>query len=298
MDLVVEALARLVERPVERRELTRPPGRTLRWIETGEGPTVVLVAGSGGTCLDWAPVLPGLAERYRVVAYDRAGSGASDPAPALDITTQTDDLAALLAATGPAVVVGHSWGGLLAQMSASDSPEWTHGLVLVDASHEDVMTAAPWPLLLAERAIGSVAVAAFRLGLFGRLAASAGRRLAEVSTEDPAVRELLAGAYVASYSTRSQVAMIRDESRMADRGVPELRRWRATHSLPDVPLLALSAAKAPEKLRGLSTAATTAVCASVSRGTQIVVPGAGHYIHHDRPDAVVSAVVDVASAAP
>jgi pimeloyl-ACP methyl ester carboxylesterase len=50
-----------------------------------------------------------------VIAYDRAGYGASDAAP-VDLDLQLDDLVAVLevAGPGPCVMVGHSWGGLLA----------------------------------------------------------------------------------------------------------------------------------------------------------------------------------------
>jgi pimeloyl-ACP methyl ester carboxylesterase len=39
-------------------------------------------------------------------------------------------------------------------------------------------------------------------------------------------------------------------------------------------------------------AATTGVCASVPRGHHVVLDS-GHYIHHDRPAAVIEAVTDV-----
>jgi pimeloyl-ACP methyl ester carboxylesterase len=77
-DLVVTALSELLPGPVSRRELDRGGGRKLRWIEAGSDnrPTVVLVAGGGEMALDWANILPVLANRYRIVAYDRAGLGA------------------------------------------------------------------------------------------------------------------------------------------------------------------------------------------------------------------------------
>ncbi len=67
-DLVVDALSGVADRPVERSELLRGPGRKLRWVELGAGPTVILVDGSGEMSLDWATVLPALAKFTRVVA--------------------------------------------------------------------------------------------------------------------------------------------------------------------------------------------------------------------------------------
>src|SRR4051795_2869081 len=122
-DPVVAALGALLESDVERGETVRDDGRRLRWVTAGEGPTVVLVAGAGEVALDWAPILPALAERFRVIAYDRAGLGASDRVRPLTIGSQLDALAALLGVTGPATLVGHSWGGLLAELTAMAHPE-------------------------------------------------------------------------------------------------------------------------------------------------------------------------------
>jgi pimeloyl-ACP methyl ester carboxylesterase len=60
------------------------------------------------------------------VAHDRAGLGASDPGPSPPTADlQVADLATMAAKTrdGPAVVVGHSWGRLLAQLLAFRHPD-------------------------------------------------------------------------------------------------------------------------------------------------------------------------------
>jgi pimeloyl-ACP methyl ester carboxylesterase len=82
----------------------------------------------------------------RVCAYDRAGLGQSAPAPATRRTarTQVEDLHALLSAAripSPYVVVGHSWGALLARIFAHD-PRATAGVVLVDATTFPYLTPA------------------------------------------------------------------------------------------------------------------------------------------------------------
>ena len=296
-DAVVDALARLTGRPVERGELRRESDRRLRWVELGAGPTVVLIAGSGEMCLDWATVLPILAESYRVVAYDRAGAGASDPMAALTIDAEMDDLAALLDTVGPAVVVGHSWGGLLVQMTALRHPKPFRGMVLVDPSYEAVLGNVPWHLRLAERGIGIAVVTANRVGLFRRLAEPQGRALAEASTKDPALQQLIVDAYLESYSRSHQVAMIRDEARLTSRGVASMQRRRAEGSLPDVPLVALSATEKPEQIRRASLTAAARLCSSVPRGRHVVVEGSGHYIHHDHQEAVSTAIAEVVDAA-
>ena len=116
------AFARLTERPVRTgsldRDTSRSGTRTLRWVEAGEGTPLVLVSGAGEVNLTWATVFDALSERGRVIAYDRAGLGDSDPLDLVTGSAEVDDLTALLDLVGPAVLVGHSWGGLLAQLAA------------------------------------------------------------------------------------------------------------------------------------------------------------------------------------
>ena len=108
-------------------------------VRRGAGPlTILLEAGGGADGSSWNPVIGTLAERTgaTVVAYDRSGFGVSDlGAPDL---TPRDEIAAVrraLATIGaPPVmlVVGHSYGALLAMLHASLHPEDVVGLVLVD----------------------------------------------------------------------------------------------------------------------------------------------------------------------
>jgi pimeloyl-ACP methyl ester carboxylesterase len=110
--------------------------------EGAEGPAVVFEAGLGDSDATWAGVIPAVADFARVVSYDRPNTiaGASDPAPTPRTADEVvADLHALLATTpelGPYVLVGHSVGGLFAQLYASQYPDEVAGLVLVDSSHE------------------------------------------------------------------------------------------------------------------------------------------------------------------
>jgi pimeloyl-ACP methyl ester carboxylesterase len=122
----------------------------LRWVEGGSGgPAVVFDAALGEPgSLAWAGVLPAVAEHTRVIAYDRAGVGASDPVSPLTVEGEVADLAALVsqAGQGRCVLAGHSWGGLLAQLVAFSHPDLVAGLVLVDPADEEISAAVPWPL--------------------------------------------------------------------------------------------------------------------------------------------------------
>jgi pimeloyl-ACP methyl ester carboxylesterase len=117
-------------------------GYRLAFTDAGVGsPAVVLEAGGGCGSASWGEVPIGVARFTRVVSYDRAGLGGSEPAPAR--RTYRDlvaDLRTLLAAVGvppPCVLVGHSLGGLIARLYAHEHPRDVAGLVLVDAVHPD-----------------------------------------------------------------------------------------------------------------------------------------------------------------
>ena len=78
------------------------------WVERrGTGPDVLLVAGLGDPAEAWQFQLDGLAERYRLVAYDNRGMGRTPlPAGPFSVATMADDAAALLRALDvPAVHV-------------------------------------------------------------------------------------------------------------------------------------------------------------------------------------------------
>ena len=117
-------------------------GRRLALTAAGVGsPVVVLDAGQGCAGAEWGHVVEAIAPLTRVVSYDRAGLGASDPAPPPRSTRDmVADLHALLATAAtppPYVLVGHSIGGLAARLYAHRYPRELAGLVLVDATHPD-----------------------------------------------------------------------------------------------------------------------------------------------------------------
>jgi pimeloyl-ACP methyl ester carboxylesterase len=97
------------------------------------GEPLVLLHGLGGTAANWALLAPRLAERHRVALVDLPGHGGSDPLPAAPGIGPFADRVALLAERvgfAPAVVVGHSLGGLVALRLAARRPNAVRSLVL------------------------------------------------------------------------------------------------------------------------------------------------------------------------
>lgn len=122
-------------------------GRMLRCMTDGDGDDlIVLEAGLGASGLSWGPVHRRIAEHARVVAYERAGYGASTPDTATrDLDRLSHDLLAVIRSVPHRrlVLVGHSWGGPIVRHAAARlRAEGANvaGLVLVDPSDENAAT--------------------------------------------------------------------------------------------------------------------------------------------------------------
>jgi pimeloyl-ACP methyl ester carboxylesterase len=108
-------------------------GRT-HYLDVGEGPAVVLVHGVASAWASWFSNIPELAADHRVIAPDLPGFGRSDGlTEPVSIRHYVNALVELLdhLEIGDARIVGHSFGGIVAQQFASRNPERTAALVLV-----------------------------------------------------------------------------------------------------------------------------------------------------------------------
>jgi pimeloyl-ACP methyl ester carboxylesterase len=113
-------------------------GRELAVEVEGEGPTVLMVHGLGGTSNFYQVQAEALAERCRVVRVDSAGAGRSPVADGIDIASHAEDLAAVLHRLGAdaAAVVGHSMGTLVVRELARRHPGKVSALALLGAVRE------------------------------------------------------------------------------------------------------------------------------------------------------------------
>ena len=127
------------------------PDRTATFIIDGQpmhlekrgdhGPIIIFESGLGADGSAWRAVAGPISTFAQVVLYDRAGLGKSTPftAPGRPITARqvADALHRLLVQADlrpPFILVGHSLGGLYAQMFARLHPHEVAGMVLLDAS--------------------------------------------------------------------------------------------------------------------------------------------------------------------
>ncbi|TAM75478.1 alpha/beta hydrolase [bacterium] len=124
-------------------------GVRTRVREAGRGQAVLLIHGFADTLGTWWRALPVLARRYRCIAYDLHGCGASEKGPgAYEVAALGDQAVGVLDALGVerAHVVGHSLGAKVALAAAALAPERVRSLVL-EAPPAFAME-LPWELRL------------------------------------------------------------------------------------------------------------------------------------------------------
>jgi pimeloyl-ACP methyl ester carboxylesterase len=274
---------------------------------TGQGsPTVVLEAGLGSPGLTWALVQPEVARRTRVCSYDRGGYGYSDPVgreprTAAQVALELRALLERGGERGPYVLVGHSFGGLVARVLAAQSPGDVAGLVLVDASHEDARARLPdepppehlGRMLRRGRGIAPLGVLRLRPGLAGWDPRWAGFRRLPPET-------LRAMTWLA-LQRKTLAAAAAEVDAFETSGA----QARAAGTLGDRPLVVLAAARRRPDLDHLSADAAArywrvwveelqpALARLSARGVLRPLPDSGHSIHLERPDAVIAAVDDI-----
>jgi pimeloyl-ACP methyl ester carboxylesterase len=242
--MIYQVLASQRDRRLYRRpnELADAGGHLVHLRISGreqEGPTVVLENGLGFPSLTWTWVLREVAPHVRIVAYDRAGIGWSEPGPQPRSAQRVvDELrSALIAAEvgGPYVLVAHSLGGLYARVFADRYPEEVVGMVLVDSAHPDELERSPQQrkgLRQVELGVGLSSVlarvGALRLGFLGM------EWIRKFPPEQAAeVRSLL--------SLPSTWAATRAELSVWEQLTN--KEARQTRSLGDIPLIVLTASE-------------------------------------------------------
>jgi len=248
----------------------------------------VLLHGLGGSAANWVEVAPLLLPRRRVVALDLPGHGRS-PAPQAD--AGIDELAAAVAAAleavvgRPALVAGHSLGGQVAARLALRRPDLVRGLLLVCASGISsrrpaaraalaVTTRLRPTRLVRPLALRHADRAWFRRAVFTPWLAG---NAADVSARS--VRGLVWDAHRHADLRTAVRAMARDDPRSWASGVraPALVLWGARdRQLPVEDGVEL---------------------ARLLQAPLRVIAACGHLVPVERPQAVVDALVALASAA-
>jgi pimeloyl-ACP methyl ester carboxylesterase len=249
-------------------------GRTMRLVCAGptdvKEPTILLEAGLGDDHRPWADVLRAMEPEHRLCAYDRAGLGQSEPAAERSRTAadQVADLRALLDAAdlhGPFVLGAHSYGPIVAILFTRAYPDDVAGLLFVDprsprvsarfrAALPDVAENEPDGLMQLRYSLDAFETDPVLNRENLNLAQSYEEANAALDTPGP------------FFGDRPVIVLSAGSSLAAQAGVP-----------PDL---------APT-LDGIWRATQQELADESTAGSLEVVPGSGHYIQTDRPQAVI-----------
>ena len=271
------------------------------------GPAVVLLPGASMVGLDYFLVHQQVSQFTTTVAYDRGGTGYSDPLPlprtAGAVATELYELLQGQDIAGPYVLVAHSLGGAYAHRFAQLYPRQVAGLAWLDAFHrdwDDFMPAAAG-LAAGEQMTPDLAqIQQMRPALH--------EMYAELLADYPEqLRQPLIDAHVsddwlqAGFAERGNLVAIADE-------------LRAGPNIPDVPVVALTTEGIDPAQRALTSNQTrqgiseqtlremaegkrtmaAALVNAVSDGERRIVSDVGHnQLCFQRPDVVVQAIRDV-----
>jgi len=285
-----------VERRSSRAERDQPPagrlleieGVRLHVVEKGEGPAVVLIHGNMVSERDYeaSGLLDRLARNHRVIAFDRPGFGHSTrPRDRLwTPAAQAKLLHAALAQLGvkEAVVVGHSMGAMVALALALDHPDDVRRLVLVGgyyypSARIDALLTAPVALpVLGDVMRYTVTAISARLMLKRLVRAMFGPR------EVP-------GHFIPALSREMMVRPIQLRANAEDAAfmIPQAKASSERHHELRMPVAIV--AGADDKVID-AEAHSARLHREVAGSTLVVVPGAGHMVHHAAPGAIVAAV--------
>jgi pimeloyl-ACP methyl ester carboxylesterase len=297
-----------------------PPGRLIKIgnralhadIRGESNPPVVFEAGIAATSVNWRLVQAQIANQ--TISYDRAGLGWSDPPASRDVTQSITDLRELLdraQISSPRILVGHSFGGLLALAYAARFPDEIAGLVLVDpagvtewahptATHRAVLARGiflsylgailAWfgvvrsTLKLAARGSRVIPKLIARASSGREGAAFIERILGEIRKLPP---EAWAGIQLHWSDPKCFLAAARSLKSLPPTAIAVLDAAKKITA----PIVILSAGNASEAQR----ADHELLAATASRARLEIIADSGHWIQLDRPEVVVRAIQEVMS---
>lgn len=269
-------------------------GTTLHYTDIGEGPPIVFLHGIGTTLEDWfiSPLLDLLLPFNRLIAIDRPGYGYSKRPESADFAAperQARAIAELLHRLGAhdALVVGHSYGVLPAIALALQHDTFARALVLMSGVYYPGS-----PLAVAASASRAVPIVSpiARATLAPSLARGAIGTLIRASFEPAPVPQRFADGYPTGLVTRpSQIAAQSADGAALDAATA---RFAAHYRRIACPVTVLTgsgdAIIDPD-------AQSRRFAQAVDHARLIVVPGAGHMVHHTASARVAAAIVDTAN---
>ena len=243
--------------------------------EQGSGPPLLVLHGLFGAGRNWAGIAKALADRNRVFLLDLRNHGASPWAETMSYPEMAEDVLAFIRAhgIGEVALLGHSMGGKAAMLAALAEPGTIQRLVVVD-----VAPVAREPVLLAY----AQAMAAVDLS-----------RITRRNEVDPLLASAVPNPAERSFLLQNLVSeegalRWRINLEAIQRDMAEIAGWpeRLPAASYPGPALFVAGAKS-DYIRPQDEPAIRRLFPSA----EIVrIPGAGHWVHAEAPEAFLAAV--------
>jgi pimeloyl-ACP methyl ester carboxylesterase len=262
-------------------------GVRLHYLERGRGESLILIHGNGTMIEDFvvSDLVSRLAERYRVIVIDRPGYGYSTRprgmwTPRAHATLFRNALGQL--GVDRAIVLGHSWGTLVALALAIQDPSFVRGLVLVSGyyfptARADVVLFSPPAIpVIGDVMRYTISPPVARLMLPGLLRAMFIPAPVTQRFDREFPKELMLRP--------SQLRASAEDAAMMTPSVMELQSHYAELHLPVVIVAGeddqiVDVERHAEQLHDV-----------LPRSELTIVPRQGHMVHHHAPDQIVWAV--------
>lgn len=263
-------------------------GVRLHYAEAGSGEPVVCVHGWPQNWWEWRGIIPGLAERYRVICPDLRGFGWSEaPARGYEKEQFATDIAALLDALGLAQVrlIAHDWGGVAGFILCVRRPDLVRQYLALNTGHL-------WPRMEGRRLPDlrrfwyQWVISAPVLGRLAvqRLARLPGSQSYRITGSSSAWSEEDTRIFLGQFAERSRAnASVQTYRAFVTRELAAMVRGRYRDSRLTVPTLWLHGADDPV-IRPFMTRGTEPYADDLNVE---LVEGVGHFIADERPDLVL-----------
>jgi pimeloyl-ACP methyl ester carboxylesterase len=263
-------------------------GHDVGYRMAGEGPGLVLVHGLTGSSTTWREVMPALTERFTVLAPDLLGHGESaKPRGDYSLGAFASGVRDLMVALGMerATVVGHSLGGGVALQLAYQFPERCERLVLVNSGGLGKEVHA---ILRAVALPGSELVMPFVLApQVQRLLASAGGVAARLGFRSSVRGAEVWRSYTGLTEIRGRTAFVHTVRSVIDVTGQRVSARDRLYLAEEIPTLVVWG----DRDRIIPVSHAHATHALIPGSRLEIVPGVGHFLPFEAPDAFLEALL-------
>ena len=238
--------------------------------EPGDAPPLVIAHGLFGSARNWGVVAKRLSDRGQVIAVDMRNHGASPWEDSHSYQDLADDLAEVIAAHGgKADVVGHSMGGKAAMMLALTHPASVRRLVVADIAPV-TYTHSQLPFIEAMRAVD----------LSGLTRRSEAQEQLAANGVEPALQSF----FTQSLDIQNRRWVLNLDVLEAE--MPKIMSFPETTASFDGPALFLSGANSDY----VAASHRDTITRLFPNARFAKIPGAGHWIHAEKPREFEAAV--------